>query len=138
MIEVDAELLTVRVTEGLTEDAVCARLHEGGLAPPLYVHVPPPSATSDARLSEATAEGEWGRRVAAIFRSEIGAVARYGGSDAVGGMVEEVRKQLALPSGAQFRVVSRVLKVMSGDGSWLGWLLAMVPGGVIICVGLVS
>lgn len=29
MVEVNADLQTIRVTEGLTEDAVCARLHDG-------------------------------------------------------------------------------------------------------------
>ena len=35
MIEVNAELQTCRVTEGLTEDAVSARLHQGKPHAPL-------------------------------------------------------------------------------------------------------
>ena len=33
VMEVDVDMLTCQVTEGLTEDAVSARLHQGGLVP---------------------------------------------------------------------------------------------------------
>lgn len=46
----------------------------GGLAPPLFLHVPASSASSDRRLSEGTFEREWEQRVATIFRSQVGAV----------------------------------------------------------------
>ena len=49
----------------------------GGLAPPLFLHVPSPSASSDRRLSEGTFEREWEQRVAAVFRSQVGLVERY-------------------------------------------------------------
>lgn len=103
VIEIDAELQTVRVTEGLTEDAVYARLHEGGLAPPLFLHIPPAGAGTDKRLSESISEGEWEQRVGAVFRSQVGAVQRYDDVDPVQGMVERVKRQLNLPADIVFR-----------------------------------
>jgi len=50
----------------------------GGLAPPLFLHVPPAaSGSGDRRLSESTFEREWEQRVAAVFRSQVGVVERY-------------------------------------------------------------
>ena len=69
-MEVNVELRRVAVTEGLTEDAVLSRLHEGGLVPPLFVHVPR-GATRSTRLAEGTSEAEWERRVSAIFRRQV-------------------------------------------------------------------
>ncbi len=43
----------------------------GGLAPPLFLHIPPSTASGDLRLSEGTFEREWEQRVAAIFRSQV-------------------------------------------------------------------
>jgi hypothetical protein len=107
VIEVDAELLTATVTEGLTEDAVCSRLHKGGLAPPLFIHAPPQAAgLLDRRLSEATPEAEWERRVGAVFRGVVGGTVRYSDVDAVDGMLERVRRHLSLPPDAEFTVVS--------------------------------
>ena len=71
MIEVDAELRTVRVTEGITEDAVCARLYEGGLAPPLFLHVPPAGSPGERRLREASFESEWEQRAKMVFRNQV-------------------------------------------------------------------
>lgn len=138
MLEVSVDLQTVTVMEGLTEDAVYARLHEGewvvggwvagrgcstmqsedcfsegwtlrpgwartgtvlacsqhdllvpccvkecgpshatllcagGLAPPLFLHVPAASSSADRRLKESTFEREWEQRVAATFKSQVG------------------------------------------------------------------
>jgi hypothetical protein len=70
IIEVNVELRRVAVTEGLTEDAVLSRLHEGGLVPPLFVHVPH-GATRSTRLAEGTSEAEWERRVSGIFKRQV-------------------------------------------------------------------
>lgn len=67
----DAELRNVRVTEGITEDAVCARLYEGGLSPPLYLHVPSGGSGRERRLTEATIESEWEQRAKSVFRNQV-------------------------------------------------------------------
>jgi hypothetical protein len=105
VIEVDAELMTVRTTEGLTEDAVYSRLHEGGLVPPLFLHSPPTLADADTRLRDSIPEVEWKQRMGAIFRTQGTSLVRYSDHDAVSGMLERVRKHLGLPSDAQFRVL---------------------------------
>jgi hypothetical protein len=68
---VDAELQTVRVTEGLTEDAVYARLYRGGLAPPLFLHTPLAGATTDRRLSQAITEVERIERMRSVFKVQV-------------------------------------------------------------------
>ena len=103
VIEIDTDLQTVRVTEGLTEDAVYARLHEGGLAPPLYIHIPPAGASADRRLSEATSEVEWERRVSSVFKNQVGAVEKYDDKEPVVGMIERVKRQLNMAPDTQFR-----------------------------------
>lgn len=106
IIEVDAELYTVRITQGLTEDAVYARLHEGGLSPPLFVHIPPPGLNSDPRVREAIPEGEWERRVASIFRTQFGSVQRYSDRDPVNGMINKVKQQLGIGPDIEFRLLT--------------------------------
>eukprot|EP00887_Chlorella_sp_A99_P001624 scaffold8.g1624.t1 len=87
---------TLCVTEGLTEDAVYARLHEGGLVPPLFLHVPR-DAGSESRLTEGTTEREW----------EVGVIHRYDDPDPVEGMLMRVRRLANLdPSEAFNRVHS--------------------------------
>jgi len=103
VIEIDTDLLTVGVTEGLTEDAVYARLYEGGLAPPLYIHMPPAGANADRRLSEAISEAEWQRRVSSVFKSQVGAIEKYDDKEPVLGMIERVKRQLNLAPDTQFR-----------------------------------
>ena len=103
VIEVDAELMTVRTTEGLTEDAVYSRLHEGGLVPPLYLHSPPVLLDADTRLRDSVPEVEWKQRMASIFRSQTGSIVKYSDSDAVGGMLERVKMHLGMPADAAFR-----------------------------------
>ena len=70
VMEVDVDMLTCQVTEGLTEDAVSARLHQGGLVPPLYLHSSI-HTRQDGRLSESTVEAEWEQRVSHLFRSQV-------------------------------------------------------------------
>ena len=70
VMEVDVDMLTCQVTEGLTEDAVSARLHQGGLVPPLYLHSSI-HTRQDSRLSESTVEAEWEQRVSQLFRSQV-------------------------------------------------------------------
>ena len=99
LIEAQPELRRVAVTEGLTEDAVLARLHEGGLAPPLFVHQQAAGGGAAGRsLRETGVEAEWELRVREIFRQRLGAVVRYSGPDAVEGMLQVLRRQLALPA----------------------------------------
>lgn len=69
-MEVDVDMLTCQVTEGLTEDAVSARLHQGGLVPPLYLHSSIHTRT-DGQISESGVEAEWARRVSQLFRSQV-------------------------------------------------------------------
>lgn len=69
-MEVDVDMLTCQVTEGLTEDAVSARLHQGGLVPPLYLHSSI-HARQDRQISESTVEAEWEQRVSQLFRSQV-------------------------------------------------------------------
>ena len=78
----------------------------GGLSPPLYIHS---DETAQApRVSEASAEAAWEARVAALFRHEVGAVARYGGPDPVAGLLAAVRRDLGLaPADAFAEVPSR-------------------------------
>jgi len=64
------DMLTCQVTEGLTEDAVSARLHQGGLVPPLYLHSSI-HARQDRQISESTVEAEWEQRVSQLFRSQV-------------------------------------------------------------------
>lgn len=52
-------------TEGLTEDAVSARLFSGGLAPPLYLHSSMP-ARQDSRTPV------WESRLRQLFHSQVG------------------------------------------------------------------
>jgi hypothetical protein len=103
VIEIDTDLLTVRVTEGLTEDAVYARLHEGGLAPPLYIHTPPATTSGDRRLTESISENEWTRRVSSIFKTHVGSIEKYDDKEPVQGMIEKVKRQLNLPPNTTFR-----------------------------------
>ena len=70
VMEVDVDMLTCQVTEGLTEDAVSARLHQGGLVPPLYLHSSI-HTRQDGRVSESTVEAEWEQRVSQLFRSQV-------------------------------------------------------------------
>ena len=70
-MEVDVDMLTCQVTEGLTEDAVSGRLHQGGLVPPLYLHSSI-HARQDRQISESTVEAEWEQRVSQLFRSQVG------------------------------------------------------------------
>jgi len=105
VIEVDAELQTVSVTEGLTEDAVFGRIYEGGLAPPLFIHAPAAGAAGDRRLTESTPEVEWERRVGAVFRTQVGAVLKYDDPDPVAGMLRQVLHQLNLPADTKFTTV---------------------------------
>ena len=70
VMEVDVDMLTCQVTEGLTEDAVSARLHQGGLVPPLYLHSSI-HARQDRQISESTVEAEWEQRVSQLFRSQV-------------------------------------------------------------------
>lgn len=112
LIEVNCDLRRVVVTEGLTDDAVYARLHEGGLAPPLFIHSSPAVSSSlggaDHRVSAApTAEKEWEMRVCSIFTNAVGAVQRYSGpGDPVQGMLHLVKKQLGLPPSTHFEVTT--------------------------------
>ena len=69
-MEVDVDMLTCQVTEGLTEDAVSARLHAGGLVPPLYLHSSI-HTRQDRQISESTVEAEWEQRVSQLFRSQV-------------------------------------------------------------------
>jgi len=69
-MEVDVDMLTCQVTEGLTEDAVSARLHQGGLVPPLYLHSSI-HTRQDRQISESTVEAEWEQRVSQLFRSQV-------------------------------------------------------------------
>ncbi|PRW39283.1 mitochondrial-targeted muts 1 [Chlorella sorokiniana] len=106
VLEVSVDLGTVTVMEGLTEDAVYARLHEGGLAPPLFLHVPPTaSGSGDRRLSEGTFEREWEQRVAAVFRSQVGVVERYSDPDWLEGLLTRVRSMLGLDASTHFNVI---------------------------------
>jgi predicted GIY-YIG superfamily endonuclease len=103
VIELDAELMTVRETEGLTEDAVYSRLHEGGLVPPLYLHSPPVLAEADTRLRDSVPEVEWKQRIGSVFRTQGTSIVKYSDPDAVTGMVERVKLHLGLPADAEFR-----------------------------------
>ena len=103
VIEVDAELMTVRTTEGLTEDAVYSRLHEGGLVPPLYLHSPPLLADADTRLRDSVPEVEWKQRMGSVFRTQGTSIVKYSDPDPVGGMLERVKMHLGMPAEAEFR-----------------------------------
>lgn len=106
VVEVNTDLQTLCVTEGLTEDAVYARLHEGGLVPPLFLHVPR-DAGSESRLTEGTTEREWEVRCYDIFRTQVGVIHRYDDPDPVEGMLMRVRRLANLdPSEAFNRVHS--------------------------------
>ncbi|KAL4440153.1 hypothetical protein ABPG75_003154 [Micractinium tetrahymenae] len=105
LLEVSAELGTVTVTEGLTEDAVYARLHDGGLSPPLFLHMPASSAAADRRLSEGTFEREWEQRVASLFRSQVGIVERYSDPDWLEGLLTRIRLMMNLPASEPFTVI---------------------------------
>ncbi|PSC67198.1 mitochondrial-targeted muts 1, partial [Micractinium conductrix] len=105
VLEVSVDLATVSVMEGLTEDAVYARLHEGGLAPPLFLHVPTPSAAADRRLSEGTFEREWEQRVSTLFRSQVGVVERYSDPDPLEGLLTRIRSMLGLSASEHFTVI---------------------------------
>ncbi|KAI3431602.1 hypothetical protein D9Q98_004652 [Chlorella vulgaris] len=105
VLEVSVDLQTVTVMEGLTEDAVYARLHEGGLAPPLFLHVPAASSSADRRLKESTFEREWEQRVAATFKSQIGAVERYSDPDWLQGLLTRVRVMLGLSADTHFTII---------------------------------
>ncbi|KAL4438720.1 hypothetical protein ABPG77_006324 [Micractinium sp. CCAP 211/92] len=105
LLEVSAELGTVTVTEGLTEDAVYARLHDGGLSPPLFLHIPASSAAADRRLSEGTFEREWEQRVASLFRSQVGIVERYSDPDWLEGLLTRVRLMMNLPASEPFTII---------------------------------
>ena len=70
VMEVDVDMLTCQVTEGLTEDAVSARLHQGGLVAPLYLHTSI-HTRQDGRLTDSTVEAEWEQRVSQLFRSQV-------------------------------------------------------------------
>ena len=103
IIEVDAELLTVRVTEGLTEDAVYSRLHEGGLVPPLYLHTPTVSIDAETRLKESIPEVEWKQRMGALFRTQGTSFVRYNDPDPVRGMLDRIKMHLGMSTDTEFR-----------------------------------
>ena len=75
VMEVNVEMRTCQVTEGLTEDAVSARLHQGGLVPPLYLHSSIHTRL-DSQISESTVEAEWARRTSQLFKSQVWVLAR--------------------------------------------------------------
>ena len=145
VVEVDVEMRRFSVHRGLTEDAVSARLFSGGLSPPLYLHSPDDSA-DPRRFADASAEQEWSKRVATLFRQEVGVVKRYGfgggggkgvslsssssGSNsnsssstsspslepAVTHLLSAVRRDLGLPPNEPFAEVKRGSSSGSGGG----------------------
>lgn len=113
IIEVDAEMLTVRLTEGLTEDAVFSRLHEGGLVPPLYVHTPAVSLDAEMRLRDSIPEVEWRQRMDSLFRTQGTALVKFNDEDPVRGMLARVKQHLGLSDDVQFKIVCVKLIVYS-------------------------
>ncbi|KAL0023521.1 hypothetical protein WJX79_006936 [Trebouxia sp. C0005] len=105
VMEVDVDMLTCQVTEGLTEDAVSARLHQGGLVPPLYLHSSI-HARQDRQISESTVEAEWEQRVSQLFRSQVGLVKKYSDAEAVPGLLNLVKMELGLSTGVNFTQVT--------------------------------
>ncbi|BDA51431.1 probable DNA mismatch repair protein MutS at C-terminar half [Coccomyxa sp. Obi] len=101
VMEVQPEMMTCAITEGLTEDAVSARLHQGGLSPPLYIHSSV-QGSIQGRLSEGSVESEWEQRVVQIFRSQVGVVKRYNARDAEEGLLALLRHELCLDADAPF------------------------------------
>lgn len=93
IIELDPELGSYSVKEGLTEDAVSARLHKGGLAPPLYVHRPDNQSIS-TRLGGATIENEWRQRIRHFMKYQTTTVKYYNMLDPVEGLLDIVRRDL--------------------------------------------
>ncbi|KAK9832926.1 hypothetical protein WJX74_001881 [Apatococcus lobatus] len=104
VMEVRLDTHTCTVMEGLTEDAVSARIHQGGMVPPLYIHK---SAQSNkaSQLSEASFEAEWMHRVAAVSRSQVGLVRRYSSPDPLDGLLEMVRIENGLAANTAFQMV---------------------------------
>ncbi|KAL0046056.1 hypothetical protein WJX82_001167 [Trebouxia sp. C0006] len=105
VMEVDVDMLTCQVTEGLTEDAVSARLHQGGLVPPLYLHSSI-HARQDRQISESTVEAEWEQRVSQLFRSQVGLVKKYSDAEAVSGLLNLVKMELGLGTDVGFTQVT--------------------------------
>ncbi|DBA98847.1 TPA: hypothetical protein ACH3X1_014607 [Trebouxia sp. C0004] len=105
VMEVDVDMLTCQVTEGLTEDAVSARLHQGGLVPPLYLHSSI-HARQDRQISESTVEAEWEQRVSQLFRSQVGLVKKYSDAEAVSGLLNLVKMELGLGTDMSFTQVT--------------------------------
>ncbi|CAL8466240.1 g5776 [Coccomyxa elongata] len=101
VLEVQQDMMTCAITEGLTEDAVSARLHQGGLSPPLYIHSSV-QGSIQGRLSEGSVESEWEQRVVQIFRSQVGVVKRYNARDAEEGLLALLRRDLCMDADAAF------------------------------------
>ncbi|EIE20036.1 hypothetical protein COCSUDRAFT_58259 [Coccomyxa subellipsoidea C-169] len=131
VLEVQSDMMTCAITEGLTEDAVSARLHQGmfpplskthhlwnqfagpctrsrwGLSPPLYIHSSV-EGSLQGRLSEGSVESEWEQRVVQIFRSQVGIVKRYNARDAEEGLLTLLRRDLCMDADAPFtRIAAR-------------------------------
>ncbi|KAK9867742.1 hypothetical protein WJX84_006840, partial [Apatococcus fuscideae] len=104
VMEVSLDTRTCTIMEGLTEDAVSARIHQGGMVPPLYIHK---SAHSNqaSQLSEASFEAEWMHRVAAVSRAQVGLIRRYSSPDALNGLLEMIRIEQGLPAETEFKLV---------------------------------
>ncbi|KAK9829858.1 hypothetical protein WJX72_008283 [[Myrmecia] bisecta] len=93
VIAVDAELRTCRVTEQLSEDAAFACLHEGGVAPPLYLH------------TSALGSQGWEQRAAAIFRSQAYPVKKYDDPDPVAGLLNRIKLELDIKPDERFQMI---------------------------------
>jgi hypothetical protein len=121
VIEAAVDLRTVAVSTGQTEEAVTARLYAGGLAPPLYLHSSAAGFAAAGALPAATTpEAAWEARVAALFRREAGAVARYGGADPVSSLLAAVRRDTGLPPDEPFAVVPQGGVGVGGGGGGRG------------------
>lgn len=109
MVEAWPDLRRCAVMEGLTEEAVEARLASGGFSPPLYVHETALDAESTARGARSQfGRGRLGEAAAAVAAGmgASGVWQRYAGDDPVRALLDTVRHDHAMGSTVEFETVT--------------------------------
>jgi len=96
VMQLNQEFATVSVTGGLTEEAVNARLHEGGLAPPLYLH---------SSITEGTGRDRWVKQMEKLCNDAMGAVERFSGPDPVESFLSAAKRGMGLDANTTIRQV---------------------------------
>ncbi|CAD7705187.1 unnamed protein product [Ostreobium quekettii] len=105
VMDVTVDSRMVKVSDGLTEEAMWSRIYAQGVAPPLYVHSSI-SAVQTRRARQGTDLSEWEYRLRQIAPSQVGHIEIYTSPSPLDGLLMMVRRSQGLPPDVAFQVVS--------------------------------